>query len=189
MNLFKLLAPPKRWRIPVIIALGTFIGIGFFAAYEGNALSYLSDDPKTCINCHVMNPQYATWRRSSHREHATCNDCHVPQDNVINKYCFKAMDGLRHSTIFTMRGEVEAITIKEAGKKAVQANCVRCHENLNSQTIHQVDDQGLVAGKLCWECHRHVPHGTVRSLSATADETLPPDSYDLKEMLKTKNEK
>lgn len=186
MKFLSYIAPPKRWRTAVLIACGALIGIGSFAAYEGNALSYLSDDPETCINCHVMNPQYATWRRSSHRENANCNDCHVPQDNVFHKYFFKAMDGLRHSTIFTMRGEEEAIVIKEAGKKAVQANCIRCHENLNERSLHKKDAEGKVAGKLCWECHRHVPHGTVRSLSATPDETIPPSSYDLRKALEVK---
>lgn len=64
--------------------------------------SYVSDDPATCVNCHIMRPEYVTWHHSPHREHATCNDCHVPHDNVFRKYYFKGADGMRHATIFTL---------------------------------------------------------------------------------------
>jgi hypothetical protein len=38
-------------------------------------------------------PQYVTWFHSRHREVATCNDCHVPHDNIVRHYAFKASDG------------------------------------------------------------------------------------------------
>ena len=74
-----------------------------------NAASYLSNDPITCVNCHVMYPEYATWERGSHGRVATCNDCHVPQDNFIRKYAFKASDGFRHASMFTFRMEPQVI--------------------------------------------------------------------------------
>ena len=43
--------------LTVIIALGLFL----YLVKISKALSYLSADPKACINCHVMNTQYATW--------------------------------------------------------------------------------------------------------------------------------
>jgi cytochrome c nitrite reductase small subunit len=175
-NIFKRLVPPDNWKVPVIVALGIFFGLGFFVIYISNAFSYLSDDPKTCINCHVMNPQYATWERGSHGKVATCNDCHVPQDNFIRKYWFKANDGLRHATYFTMRWEPQVITIKDAGKNAVQENCIRCHNNLvhpiglRAISNKNVQDQ---TGKYCWECHRETPHGRVNSLSSTPYARIP----------------
>jgi len=39
-------------------------------------LSYLSSDPKACINCHVMNTSYATWQHSSHSQ-VKCIECHL----------------------------------------------------------------------------------------------------------------
>ena len=120
--------PPPAWQVPVIILIGVIIGLGLYIFKISNAASYLSDDPETCINCHVMNPQYATWNHSSHREVANCNDCHVPHNNVVNKYFFKAKDGLRHATIFTLRAEPQVIFIKDEGKEVVQQNCIRCHE-------------------------------------------------------------
>ncbi|KAF0159470.1 MAG: cytochrome c nitrite reductase membrane subunit NrfH [Ignavibacteria bacterium] len=170
------LIPPDKWKMPVIILLGIFFGLGFYVIYISNAASYLSDDPKTCVNCHVMYPQYATWERGSHGRVATCNDCHVPQDNLINKYLFKANDGLRHATYFTMRWEPQVIQIKEAGKNAVQENCIRCHTNLvhpiglRAINNKNVQDQ---TEKFCWDCHRETPHGRIHSLSSTPYANVP----------------
>ena len=111
--------PPAGWRIPVFILTGILIGLGALTLYVGNATSYLSDDPKACMNCHVMAPQYATWERSSHARVTVCNDCHVPHNNVFNKYLFKAMDGTRHSFMFTFRMEPQVIHIHDAGTTVV----------------------------------------------------------------------
>jgi cytochrome c nitrite reductase small subunit len=174
--LFKAISPPPNWRIPVLFLTAIIVGLGFFIIYISNAASYLSDDPKTCINCHVMNPQYATWQKGSHGRVATCNDCHVPQDNFVNMYWFKANDGLRHATYFTMRWEPQVIQIKDAGKWAVQSNCIRCHSNnihpiaLRSINNRNVADQ---TDRFCWECHRETPHGRVNSLSSTPHADVP----------------
>ncbi|MDZ7764401.1 MAG: hypothetical protein U5K00_08225 [Melioribacteraceae bacterium] len=53
----------------------------------------------------------------------------LPQDHIVRTYYFKAMDGLRHATMFTFRLEPQVIRIKDAGKAAVQENCIRCHSN------------------------------------------------------------
>ena len=124
MSFIQKLIPPQQWLVPVIILCGTILGLGFVILRLSNAASYLGDDPRTCINCHVMTPQYITWQHSSHREVATCNDCHVPQNNLINKYYFKAKDGLYHATIFTLRLEPQAIKTNPASKRAVQNNCI-----------------------------------------------------------------
>ena len=168
--------PPENWKFAVLIIAAIFMGLGFFLLYISNASSYLSDKPETCINCHVMFPQYASWTHSSHGTVATCNDCHVPHNNVFNKYFFKAKDGLRHATVFTMRAEPQAIRIKEAGKYVVQENCKRCHEELISMvSLIEVNADNCLKGegKLCWECHRETPHGTISSLSSTPYSLVP----------------
>lgn len=163
---FQKIIPPDKWRVPVILALGIFTGLIIFVLYIGNAASYLSDKPETCINCHVMYNHYTSWQYSSHSRVATCNDCHVPQDNIIRKYLFKATDGMRHSTIFTFRWEPQVIRIKEAGAEAVQENCKRCHENvftLVDLAHSKYSDE--VLQRPCWDCHQETPHGSVNSLS------------------------
>lgn len=131
-NLLHWFKPPPRWQIPAAVVGGAIIGLGVFILKISNAPSYLSDNSQTCINCHVMYPQYATWYHSSHREVATCSDCHVPHQNLAVKYFFKAKDGLRHATVFTLRAEPQVIVIKNAGRKAVHQNCIRCHSPLLS---------------------------------------------------------
>lgn len=174
--LVQFLTPPPAWRLPVIVLLGVFVGLGVFVLHISKAFSYLSDDPETCMNCHVMAPQYATWSHSAHRETATCVDCHVPHDSLARKYFFKGKDGLRHSAIFTMRKEPQVIRILEEGIHVVQENCLRCHETLLTdskvlpltRTFHHARQD-----RLCWECHRETPHGRVNSLASVPNARVP----------------
>ena len=163
------LRPPSYWLFYVNILIAFFVGIFIYTLYVSNAVSYLSDDPKTCINCHVMRSEFATWQHSSHREVAVCNDCHVPHDNVFNKYFFKAKDGLRHATMFTFRMEPQVIKMHAAGQAVVLKNCQNCHENINREVgllSITLEDKMHGDGKLCWDCHREVPHGRVKGLNS-----------------------
>jgi cytochrome c nitrite reductase small subunit len=169
-NLLKYIIPPPQWRFTVVILLGIIVGLGIHILNISNAVSYLSDDPQTCVNCHVMYPEYASWEKGSHGRVTNCNDCHVPQDNVIRKYMFKASDGLRHASMFTFRMEPQVIRIKDAGRDVVQENCIRCHANY----LHPVSLRAIGArsinddtDRLCWDCHRETPHGKVHSLSSS----------------------
>jgi len=173
---YRMLIPPQNWQRPVILLLGILVGLGVYIMHISKAPSYLSNRPETCINCHVMNPQYATWNHSSHRETATCVDCHVPHDNFFNTYYFKAKDGLRHATVFTMRAEPQVIFIREDGKQVVQQNCVRCHEKLISDNVAAAPFEAFRHfrnERPCIECHRETPHGRVNSLSSVPDARIP----------------
>ena len=176
-RLVKSLKPPENWKIPVVILLGIFVGLGVYSVYVSKVWSYLSDDPQACVNCHIMAPQYATWNHSSHKGTATCNDCHVPHDNIIRKYYFKGKDGLNHATLFTLRAERQVIFIGEEGKKVVKENCIRCHANMfdQSKLISQTKGrfQAHNTDRECWECHREVPHGRVNSLSSVPNAKVP----------------
>lgn len=167
--LIKSFFPPAKWRIPVILLLGSMTGMISYIFYVSKAWSYLSDDPATCVNCHIMRPEYMTWTHSSHRQHASCNDCHVPHDNFFRKYYFKGKDGMRHATLFTLNTYPQTITMHAPGRRVVQENCIRCHGNLTAMVKANVsyDETMDGNGKLCWDCHREVPHGRVKSLSAT----------------------
>ncbi len=184
------------WKNLAGIALGVMVGLGALVFRTSEAPSYLSDRPETCVNCHIMRSQYATWKSSSHHAVTHCNDCHVPQDNVVRKYLFKSMDGFRHSAMFTLHLEPQVIRIHEAGSKVVQENCVRCHGQIVdgtamgklSFTTQQNDrpSTAMAFGSMetkarpmpvshkdgrrkCVECHRTVPHGRVESLSSAPD--------------------
>lgn len=181
-RIFLNLRPPTGWNLPVLLALGVFAGLVAGTAHVSRATSYLSDDPRACINCHIMTPEYASWERGSHGRVANCNDCHVPHDNIARKYFFKAKDGARHATMFTLRMEPQVIKMHEAGQKVVMENCLRCHGNLFSGTGSSIaGPKGLASaavhkddGRLCWDCHRETPHGRVHSLSSTPNVRVPP---------------
>ena len=186
-KIVRYILPPPQWQIPVIILLGVITGMAIFIIRTSRAHSYLSDKPETCMNCHIMAPQYATWSHSSHREVTNCNDCHVPHDNVFRKYFFKAKDGMRHSRIFTMRAEPQVIFIKDAGIEVVQENCIRCHENLLTDAKLKLITQEFDhfrSERLCWECHREVPHGRVNSISSVPNARVPLPSSAVPEWMK-----
>ncbi len=176
IKILKAFIPPPQWRFMVIVLVGIGVGLLLLTLHLARATSYLSDDPAACVNCHVMAPYYATWERGSHGRVATCNDCHIPHDNIINSYLFKAADGMRHSYVFTFRLEPQVIRIKQAGKDAVQQNCIRCHQDL----IHPISLRAI-SGQIiqregdgyCWDCHRETPHGSVNSLTSAPYARVP----------------
>ena len=176
MSFLKKLIPPDKWKLPVLLISSVFVGLFLFSFYISNAPSYLGDKPETCVNCHIMAPQYATWYHSSHREVTNCNDCHVPHNNFVNKYFFKAKDGLRHATIFTLRREPQVIFIKEAGRNVVHKNCIRCHRELITDSRLLAYNRATYEFRMerkCQECHRETPHGTVNSLSSVPYARVP----------------
>ncbi|MBN1393724.1 MAG: cytochrome c nitrite reductase small subunit [Pirellulales bacterium] len=154
------------WRAAAFAAIGAALGAGTFVLHVSRAASYISDAPETCMNCHVMTTQYVTWRHGSHAGVATCNDCHVPHTSLPAHYAFKAKDGLWHATVFTMRWEPQVMRLSADAVPVVENNCRRCH----AETIAEVALAEHASGDLrCWDCHREVPHGAVRSLSAVSD--------------------
>ena len=193
MHFLRKLIPPDRWKLPVLIVTGIFTGFALYSFYISRASSYLGDKPETCVNCHIMAPEYATWFHSAHREKTNCNECHVPHNNIFNKYFFKARDGVRHASIFTLRREPQVIFIKETGRQAVHKNCIRCHEYLltDSKLISYSD--AIIRARMerdCTDCHRETPHGRVHSLSSVPYARVPlPESVTpewLKNMMRTR---
>lgn len=178
MKLYKRIFPEKksRWRTVAVFFIAVVMGLGLFMAKEASIVSYMSDDPLACVNCHVMTPVYNSWMHSSHREYASCNDCHVPHNNIFNQYYFKAKDGLYHASIFTLRAEPEVMFMREASEEVVQNNCIRCHV----QQVTQVKFDGWIENhaqnrteRQCWSCHKEVPHGTVHGLSTIRNNIAP----------------
>lgn len=153
--------------MPAFGMLGVMAGMGLLTVRVSEMPSYLSDSPRTCINCHIMTPEYTTWRHSSHATFTNCNDCHVPHDSLARKYAFKAKDGMRHATIFALRREPQVIEAHPASRQVIQANCRRCHARVIA------DIPSLSNGdRACTDCHS-VPHGDVHSLASTPNMPSP----------------
>ncbi|MHB9134235.1 MAG: cytochrome c nitrite reductase small subunit [Armatimonadota bacterium] len=159
---------PAAWRLPCFAMLGVAAGLALVLVRVSEFPSYLSDSPRTCINCHIMAPEYATWQRSAHASVSVCNDCHVPHDSILSKYAFKAKDGMRHATIFAMRGEPQVIQAIPASRTVIEQNCLRCHETrMSGAFLLQRSERS------CADCHRATPHGEVHGLSSTPHVRIP----------------
>lgn len=137
-------------------ALGMLVGLGLFTFGYARGGSYLSDDPGACMNCHVMRDQFDAWNHSSHKNVATCNDCHTPHDNAINKWFIKGLNGFNHSVAFTTGDFHEPITIRELNATVVQNNCIECHATAVSQILGSHEGEALP----CVTCHADVGHRT-----------------------------
>ena len=184
---------PSQFILPLFLVGGLIAGLGAYTVYMSRAHSYLSDDPAACVNCHIMTPYYQSWNHSSHAQWTTCNDCHVPQDNVLSKYAFKAKDGLYHAAVFTVNGEPDVIRPREESYEVIMNNCIRCHMQLNTEFVKT----GMIdycevkegKGKACWDCHTQVPHTKVSNLSSSPNAIVPLPSSPVPDWLKNKMKK
>ena len=121
-----------RQKVIGLTMSGTIIGLVLLFAYTLRLHTYIiGDDPAACVNCHIMTPYYITWAHSSHGRDVTCNDCHVPHQNIAKKYFFKGMDGMKHVAYFVTNSERQAIMAEESSANVIMDNCIRCHAQLN----------------------------------------------------------
>jgi cytochrome c nitrite reductase small subunit len=159
----------KRW-LALATLIGVLVGVGGFTFTYAAGLSYLSNDPRACVNCHIMNDQFDSWRKGPHHATATCNDCHVPP-LFPAKYVAKLRNGYHHSMGFTFQPAVpdapgarlffeEPIRIKDTNSQILQDNCLRCH----GAFVHEIVRGSTVAqgAVRCAQCHRGAGHAARR---------------------------
>ncbi len=142
----------------VCIAIGIMAGSGFYTLRYAKGLSYLSNDPKACMNCHVMTDHYDSWAKSSHKKAASCNDCHIPHQ-FPQKYVEKALNGWNHSKAFTLQNFDEPIRITHRNLVNLQKNCVECHSTFVSEI--GAHERALKGEARCTDCHRSVGHMSI----------------------------
>ena len=145
----------KKWlAVATAIAFGFFGGLGLFTFGYGEGYAYLGNDPAACANCHVMQPQYDSWQKSSHHTVAGCNDCHLSHD-FFSKWVNKADNGFFHSLAFTTGNFKDPIQIKPRNSRVTQAACIYCHRELVNHML-PVKEGGEVLS--CVNCHASVGH-------------------------------
>ena len=148
------------------VLIGILIGTGAFTFRYAEGFSYLSSDPAACVNCHIMNPQYDSWLKSSHHAVATCVDCHLPHE-FVGKYIAKAENGWHHSKAFTLQNFHEPIMIKGKNRQILQHNCVKCHmDAVHEMFRRDISEPGAVS---CVHCHASVGHGALPTGIGGAD--------------------
>lgn len=158
----------NRWLLPLTAGLiGAAIGLGAFTFVYAEGYSYLTNDPAACANCHVMEEQYSSWLKSSHRSVAGCNDCHTPHD-AVGKYVTKARNGFWHSYYFTTGTFHEPIRINAVNRRIVEAACRDCHAAVTASMLgaadvpefDSADPRHATSTIACTSCHGSVGHWT-----------------------------
>ena len=144
----------KVLLIILISLIGLVAGMGSFTFFYGKGYSYLSDDPKACLNCHIMRDQYDSWSKSSHHHVTNCNSCHTPQ-NIYMKYINKAENGFMHSLKFTTGNYKDPIRIRQHNFDVAMKSCLKCHSGLMNSTLHA---ESIGRNDSCVKCHRDVGH-------------------------------
>ena len=172
-----------RQKVTLSVLCGVIVGLTGLFFYLLRMHTYIiGDDPAACINCHIMSPYYATWAHSAHARNTTCNDSHVPNNNMAAHYAFKGMDGMKHVAYFVTFSERQSIEAEDASAEVIMDNCIRCHKQLNQEFVNTGRIDYMEAkrgeGKACWDCHRDVAHMNKNSLSSAPNaefvEPMPP---------------
>jgi cytochrome c nitrite reductase small subunit len=158
----------KRWTsfcglslaaLILCVLVGVALGTGAYTVRYAEGFSYLSNDPKACVNCHIMRDQYDGWQKASHHAVATCNDCHVPHA-LVPKYLVKAENGIWHSKGFTLQDFPEPIRIRPVSSNILETNCVHCHHDLVNDILGHGSTGSATPN--CVHCHAAVGHGPQR---------------------------
>jgi cytochrome c nitrite reductase small subunit len=134
-------------------AAGGVFGLGGYTFVYAEGGSYFSDDPRACVNCHIMREVYDGWHHGSHTAVATCNDCHTPH-RFPDKYIIKGINGWNHSVAFTLGNFPEPIRITPLNRQVTQDTCLYCHESLVVAISHDAD----LHPTDCLTCHAGVGH-------------------------------
>mgnify|MGYP002623080542 CR=1 FL=1 len=155
---------PVRPAMFASLILGIAIGIGSYTFVYAKGASYLSNDPEVCANCHIMEEHFAAWTKSSHRNAATCNDCHTPK-GVVAKYATKASNGFWHSFAFTTGDFPDPLRIKPHNHEITENACRKCHQQVTREIDtgigatapdphYEIDGAAL----RCTHCHQYTGH-------------------------------
>ncbi|HEX6974668.1 MAG TPA: cytochrome c nitrite reductase small subunit [Vicinamibacterales bacterium] len=141
--------------LPVITAaaIGVMAALGGYTFLYARGYSYLTNDPKACANCHIMENHYSSWLKSSHRSVAVCNDCHTPP-GLIPKYMTKGENGFRHSFAFTTGWFPEPLRITDRDRAVTEKACRKCH----AEIVDAIEGSDAMGRLSCTRCHSEVGH-------------------------------
>ena len=124
----------SRLLAAAAVLAGAAGGAGLYTFAYAKGASYLTNDPRACANCHIMEEQYSAWLKSSHRAVAVCNDCHTPH-TVLGKYTTKALNGFWHSFYFTTGTHPDPVRITPRNAAITERACRDCHAAI----VHAID--------------------------------------------------
>lgn len=113
-------------RLLLFTVIGIFIGIAFFAGTAGSLKA--TDTAEFCSSCHIMTDAYESFMESNHAT-LNCNDCHVPNNSLIEKLPYKAKAGMSHMYMNTIGANSipDVLYAKDSSQEVINENCISCH--------------------------------------------------------------
>lgn len=160
-----------RWTPPsikykflrVVTLTFLFLVLFFSLSYVGVETTSSS---KFCASCHEMNPQYYTWKASTHSE-VDCVSCHV-EPGLENQLKSKAGNIKEVYKKYT-DSYIAPITMPKA---IPDEACEKCH-NINTRNFTPSGDliiphdKHKKEGIECTQCHSGIAHGKVAQRKIT----------------------
>ncbi|MGG1678001.1 NapC/NirT family cytochrome c [Neobacillus sp. NRS-1170] len=136
-------------KLLVVMAL---LGGVFLSLVTVKTMAY-TDSPGFCQNCHTMQSVYTSFMDSTHAK-LSCNDCHLPHENIAKKLFFKGRAGMTHVYYNSLGTEdiPDVIHAADRTMKVINENCISCHKSTITNVSHDAKDS-------CVSCHKTVPHG------------------------------
>lgn len=132
-----------------LLLLGALAAVAAMAV-AGGGIAY-ADKASFCSSCHSMQFAAATWQASNHRQFS-CGDCHLPQENMVEKLIVKNQTGIHDTYHEFLRDYPDTIRLSAGGRAIVERNCLRCH-------AYTVANTAMAAGgQSCTKCHQGLIH-------------------------------
>ena len=170
-------ALPNGLIVPLFVFGGVALGFFFLNIGASRLWTYLGNDAATCNNCHIMSAAYKSWERDAHSKWTTCKDCHTPQNSKLAELLFDAQDGIHHASVLLRNKQPDAPRPLMPATKVIQQNCVRCHTQLTTEFVKagKATSEDIEHGnqRVCWDCHRHVPHTKISGLNSAPNAIVP----------------
>ncbi len=135
---------------------GGFV-IGLAVCGIGAGMMSFSGSAAFCGSCHAMKGEAATFAQSTHSQQ-NCVECHLPHDNMAIYMIEKGRTGMVDTYHAVLRDYPAKIKLSADGRKTVNSNCLRCHENTMG-SVHAVLGEPLDTGADCMKCHSRIAHG------------------------------
>ena len=146
------------------LALGLYFGaFGIFLLFAIPVALSASSNPRFCAVCHSMNPEYQTWKRSSHAA-IPCYSCHGSRSSIhllYDKAFFHIWTPFQE---LTGRFEKPVNAGDHVSQEVIpMERCERCHKNANrrftfSEGIYINHMAHKEAGINCTVCHNRIVH-------------------------------
>ncbi|MBP2635432.1 MAG: NapC/NirT cytochrome c domain protein [Firmicutes bacterium] len=135
-----------------LMLIGALAALGGLAI-AGGGIAY-ADKPSFCSSCHSMQYVAATWQESNHRQFS-CGECHLPQENIIEKLMVKNQTGMHDTYHELLRDYPDTIRVSAKGRGIIDHNCLRCHAYTVAKTPMSA------GGQSCTKCHRGMIHNQI----------------------------